>query len=753
MPFNSQFALSLEVTRLVPLDAVNKAYQTVMSLARDLQNSGSNIVIEEDLADVFGRSKISTNFERSFTTVIREGGTTLRHLCEGISLAGGLGPTAGRALQKNNTHYLSTIIQLSLLTWVAPNHFLAPGISNALQKRLIGASQEDQIKAVPTQEGISGVLVAVHEQTSSFDWSKYLIAVSNVLPWINVTAAMRPPPTVLLQGLMDMFPMVQSLPTDRMIYIRCCAGFSSLVVWANILLNLNVLVRSGDGKEKRFGTGSAQVLIEVLDPKIKLQSSLSLLDSSKEELFRIVPDPWEDLYPSVYLKWPAKGFAKLTFGEICAWRFPLATEDERQAIVEDLLRLTGSVAAIICANLVVDRFSTGSKDRDDVPWIVPRHRLLQAARLLFEEPELREKELLAFQNDYLLKPLDQNMDPPVTLKTLMKDLSVERKCKVWRQFRHAVNRISLHLIAFAHVHDLQECAGMPLEDQQANIVSHALLKQISDWDGRAKLFVEEGCWLNAFSHLLTGEGSKRHDLDDPTAEPTLHALVSGRGWSAYISTIGVDDPYSIAAGTITITKGVPHRNGVYRRGIMDGPVGASTDMSQNWEPVERAGEWATLCCTDDVEFGRPRCGEYKHLFMFTLPVQQRYPEIKSLEREDITHFGFRTMHRAVWRSVKSDPCDHPVDVNQKLRLPPGCMTMSNICSGGYEESYPKVTICLTAHHPAGRWRALCQVALLCGDKNEKEAYKALILLRGDDCCFSCAVDQVAARPGRSFIIL
>ena len=186
---------------------------------------------------------------------------------------------------------------------------------------------------------------------------------------------------------------------------------------------------------------------------------------------------------------------------------------------------------------------------------------------------------------------------------------------------------------------------------------------------------------------------------------------------------------------------------------MEGHVGASTDMSQSWEPVERSGEGATLRCTDDVEFGRPRCGEYKHLFMFTLPVQQRYLESKVLERDDITHFGFRKMHRAVWRCIKSEPCDHPVDVDRKLRLPPGCVTMSNICAGGYEESYPKVTICLTAHHAAGRWRALCQVAMLCGDKHEEEAYKALILLRGDDCCFSCAVDQVAARPGRSFIVL
>ena len=316
---------------------------------------------------------------------------------------------------------------------------------------------------------------------------------------------------------------------------------------------------------------------------------MSLLDSSDEVLFHIVPDPLEDLYPSMYLKWPAKGFAKFTFGEICAHRFPLATDEIRRAVVEDLLKLTGSVAAIICDKLVVDRYSTGIDSKDDIPWIVPRYRLLEAARLLFEEPELREKDMLAYQNDYLLKSLDEDLVPPVSLDTLMKDMSVDLKRKIWRQFRHGINRLSLYLIAFAHVHDLQHCEGIPLEDQQTNIVSHALMKQISDWDGRAKLSVDEGCWFNVFSHLLTGQGSRSYDRNDLAAEPLLHALVSGRGWSAYVGTIGVEDPYSIAAGRITISKGVPQRSGLYRRGIMDGPVGVSDDFTQNWKPVEKAG--------------------------------------------------------------------------------------------------------------------------------------------------------------------
>jgi len=58
--------------------------------------------------------------------------------------------------------------------------------------------------------------------------------------------------------------------------------------------------------------------------------------------------------------------------------------------------VTGSTAAIICDNLLVDRLSTSTRNKDEIPWIVLRFRLVEAARLLFEESELRESEMLAY---------------------------------------------------------------------------------------------------------------------------------------------------------------------------------------------------------------------------------------------------------------------------------------------------------------------------------------------------------------------
>ncbi|KAF2189322.1 hypothetical protein K469DRAFT_701956 [Zopfia rhizophila CBS 207.26] len=138
MPMSSQFSLSLELTRLIPLGLTlaEKTYEAAMSLARDLQvslaswditllvslpslflsntncvthqSSGSDIVIEEDLAEVFGRSRIAMNMASSFRTIVAASSLPTK-LCEGISLCNGPGPTVIRALTQ--PPYFSTVIQ------------------------------------------------------------------------------------------------------------------------------------------------------------------------------------------------------------------------------------------------------------------------------------------------------------------------------------------------------------------------------------------------------------------------------------------------------------------------------------------------------------------------------------------------------------------------------------------------------------------------------------------------------------------
>ena len=136
MPFESQFVLSMEITRLVPLaGAINKAMDMVIKFARDLrvsparpnkksdrsdgwQDTGSDIMVEADLAEFFGRCRIAQHMESSFRAVVAvSGGIT--DLCDGLELVTTPGPTVLRSLISEQGHYLSTVIQCSLLASVS----------------------------------------------------------------------------------------------------------------------------------------------------------------------------------------------------------------------------------------------------------------------------------------------------------------------------------------------------------------------------------------------------------------------------------------------------------------------------------------------------------------------------------------------------------------------------------------------------------------------------------------------------------
>jgi hypothetical protein len=100
--FQNQFSLSLELSRVIPQAAfvIGKTYTAAMRLARELQSSGSDIVIEEDLALLFGRCHIASNIASSFRTVVAQT-DLVSPVMAGIALLSGPGPTLLRALTQS----------------------------------------------------------------------------------------------------------------------------------------------------------------------------------------------------------------------------------------------------------------------------------------------------------------------------------------------------------------------------------------------------------------------------------------------------------------------------------------------------------------------------------------------------------------------------------------------------------------------------------------------------------------------------
>lgn len=112
MAFATQFALSLELTNLVPMGiaAAGKAWD-LMTTARDLRGSGSDIVTEEDMAGLLGRCFVQRNLASTFREVVRQSERE-KSLVAGITLLGGPGPTLLRALRQNSeTSYFAMVVQ------------------------------------------------------------------------------------------------------------------------------------------------------------------------------------------------------------------------------------------------------------------------------------------------------------------------------------------------------------------------------------------------------------------------------------------------------------------------------------------------------------------------------------------------------------------------------------------------------------------------------------------------------------------
>ena len=175
MPFAAGVQLSLELAQVFPIrEAVESAASRVLQYVRDLRKSGSDILVEEDFAAVFGRGKIAAEIEAEFRNAVKGAKIIPLHpLTSSMALKSGPGPTMVHAFQ--DPRYLSTVIQLSLLGWTHDRGSLASALASTMRKRfelgIYGAT------APPDYIGILGTLTACSSQSVGFAWDSYIQAV------------------------------------------------------------------------------------------------------------------------------------------------------------------------------------------------------------------------------------------------------------------------------------------------------------------------------------------------------------------------------------------------------------------------------------------------------------------------------------------------------------------------------------------------------------------------------------------------
>jgi hypothetical protein len=739
------------------------------------QGSGSDIVIEADLAELFGRSRIEPQMASTFRNIVAKNATS--KLCEGISLESGPGPTALRALAPEQAAYFSTVIQCSFLTSVLKRNSLASALKTFFDKQAEEAPFGHLLRASPSEDGISGFLQACEDQTSLYDWTHLLDTVAAMLGYSERDQAVDELPPIIFRGLLTTLPLVQHFPEEHMIQIECGTGECWIVVWAHYILGLPVLVKSWSNDictEVSFGPSPPQIIIDarnVVKYMIR-ESSLTLLglvdEEGKEPLFHFQPDPDESKIESIY-RVPAKGYGKVAlFSRVSSFK----DISGKEAIIRDMISITCAIAFLISNKLYANPLEQLGDDEWDAevseesedlledvdsaeyeegtgslrevvpkatPIIIDKERLLEAAKFIFGRQQINAAAIHQYIDFYTGKPLNRGMEgnrmePPLSVATSFKMNPIGDS--YWVKLIESARHLSILIIAFAHVRDLSACTNLMLHHRHSILIDLPLAKILRIWDGTSILYIDEFTWLRAISLLTINDAGRNEDKV---------ALLSDRGWSIYLSTLSLDGPEYTDAGFIVIKRGTPFRNGVYKHRIMDGLDKGQLDISE-WQIEKGAGDPISLQCVNQVVLGHPFCGEGRDVFVVTLRMSFQHADIVCTRRT-----GYRELFSALWAVQRTEGCEHALRKDDEVILAPDFASVSGFDDLDAPSVSERVLICLTANNEIARWRALLAIAHA-RSKNKLRGYDH-VMLRGHDCCLRCAISQTALKLGQWFIVL
>ena len=251
------FPVSLELSNVFPLrqaikDATKYSLEQALKIARDLRKSGSDLVVEEDLAAILGRVWVDVEICRQFKNdVLRDTAIVSYSKDCALELHKGAGPTLDRAFRNRDRRgYLETVIQLSFLCWTHNRTLLASALHYCLNRRF----ERDLPEANPSLgfDGLLSTLETLSSQASAFSWAGYIETVrQNVYPLLqeNVDLCGTCLPSSLLLSCLDCLCIVQRMPEDYTLTVDGRKGCVTLIVWAHYLLGLSVVLKGRDSSQ------------------------------------------------------------------------------------------------------------------------------------------------------------------------------------------------------------------------------------------------------------------------------------------------------------------------------------------------------------------------------------------------------------------------------------------------------------------------------------------------------------------------
>lgn len=660
MAFTNQFSLSVELSNLVPLaPIVNLASRSMLEVVRGLHKSGSDLSTEHDLAEVLGRSYIEPRFVRNFKNAVRE--STIRKL-SGIAeliLEAGAGPTVRNAV--GDTAMFSMVVQLSLLLWAHHTKSLATGLTKALEVRNSGSARN-----LPRLEDITGTLRCISQQTSGFMWELVFAAVDAKLKaefQISISKLSRVISHVVLRTLLDALPAVQRFPESHTLAIRTNEGLTTLVVWAHHVLGLTVEIRSG-GQLLKFGEGLPAVQI---DRDISFEEVV-LLSETEEVIFHATPDALEDpeLEPAAHHTLEAYGSIALetSFEDECSVQ-GLVTR-----IIQSCLRIVDEGAAKqVQSNLDI---------RGDA-FIPSKQRIITIGKIMFPayNVSLEIVEGLADQNCLARADWFTDEVRDVVLALFHVPTAYDM---IVKYLRPVVKKLCHIALALSTVRNIHECREVPLSTKSLPKETYQVV---------GLLDVERA--FETLAHLFRGY-SRYAEPVDHRADIKRAVVISHRGWSLCISSIGAADP-GMLYSELAIVRGVPTREGNRKEWIQDHTTGITWDSvigdDDTYKVVASEGDRVSLESFWPISDSKYSIGTTSQSFLVfkTLTCYDRKRETSAYLR-----VGFRYMQGLYWRFSHVQPCEHVSQPWDVVTLPHRTWVFRGLLATFGE-----------AFHPPGPW--------------------------------------------------
>ena len=728
----AQFSVTLELTRLATTAPVRRAasyaYEHVDKLIRQWRGSGSDLLVEDGLAAVFGRMRIDPSLEQEFRDTVKVNSFIQLHPDHEVVLRSGPGPTVARGLK--GSYYLSTIIQLSFLGWFVERDSLASGLVECMRRRSEAGVKEASRSL--DYDGVVGALHACSSQTSAFSWNRYLDLVRSETSLPHLKASLRPE---VLLGLMDYLFAVQTLPKDRIIVVEDSSSFLPIIVWAHYILGLSVVAHDFPNGAIRWGAGQPSVIInhatpQSLEPSTNIEnlSSVSLLDS---DLNIVLQESSEARFMTPLAcneRIPLKGYgSRFLFRQLNATSIVHGDDPA----LSDSANIATALAVFLSMQSSSGEGAAGFRDHF---FSIEVWHIMEASEILFDGCRI-DSHMVEYYRAKLHRGCQWSDAWEILLSNSKHGLSKNHGDVADWLLEPAV----VMILCFAHVTDIAGCASVHFgyENVPREGIDFYLREDDNQTlsDGASKL----PSWFDMVSRMMDSANLGSGSLSACESA----CLLSDFGWSIFTNSMSRCDPAEPSSRLLSIKRGVPvsTANGEAKRLIQDSTL--LVDRIDTNQAPGNALEVNTLneyVCPIRVCARKTFYSDRRQAFWVVN--QDTVTEHETSERGELVSsecrmfFGPRQMFDCLYKVKSTLPCCHREESPRSGDQWP--LTFSRNISvltkiSRYFSPKQGVVVAMTNGDANARWAAVTSLVSKHQNRN------CSILLRTKDCCIQCAI--------------